>query len=137
MQVTGTIGEGEHEMIAFTNCFGPFLYFSRACLDALGGYEPNTPTWWGYEHAQMSLRAFNAGFTQGHKYLTPAHSQDMLYSVDLTYGMLKILPPLETTCLDLGSSVSPLEKANGELNSVLLHRADIIHVPLEQPEWLT
>ena len=136
MQVTGTLGEGATEMIAFTNCFGPFLYFSRACLNALGGYEPNTPTWWGYEHAQMSMRAFNAGFTQNHRYLTPAHAQDMLYSVDLTYGMLKLLPPLEVDCLDLGSSVSPEEKERGGENSVLLSRAETIYVPLEAPTWL-
>lgn len=138
MQVTGTLGVGKNEMTAFSNCFGPFLYFSRACLDALGGYEVNPPTWWGFEHAQMSLRAFNAGFTQGHRYLTPVNAQEMVYSVDLTYGMLKLLPPLDVDCLDAGSSVSPEEKDQGaNLNSVLMSRSNIIYVPLEAPAWLT
>lgn len=137
MQVTGRIGSGENVMVAFSQCFGPFLYFSRECLDALGGYEPDTPTWWGYEHAQMSMRAFHAGFTQGHHYLTPLNAQDMLYSVDLTYGMLKIPPPLNVFCLDLGSSVPPEEKERGHLNSVLMERSSTVYVPLEAPPWLT
>ena len=115
------------------NCLGPALYFSRPCLDAIGGYDPNAPHVWGYEHAAMSRRAQLAGFTRGRKYLVPVHADDYVYSVDAHRGKLR--PALDLPFEDR-SSTSDAEKQKGADNAILM-QTPRIYIPLEKPTWRT
>lgn len=115
------IGDFEHQMIAFSNCFGVMLYFNRECLDNIGGYDSSAKNVYGYEHAQISKRAGKAGFTKGHEYISPAAAMEMIYSVDIAYNWIGILPPLETEWLHISKSSVTKEEADGhKKNSSLL-----------------
>ena len=115
------IGTDGTKMVAFSNCFGVMLYFNRKCLDTLGGYLNDTPHPYGYEHAQISMRANMAGFTQGHQYLTPAIASKLIYSIDITYCMLKITPPLDARWIgNFHSSVTLEESSQAGKNSAIM-----------------
>lgn len=129
----GRIGDNEHQMIALSNCFGVVLYFTRNCLNSIGGYDSSAQNVYGYEHAQVSKRASRAGFTSGHEYICPAASTEMIYSVDIAYNWLKQQPPLEVEWLSkFRSSVTEEEAKNHVKNSNLMNIGSI-HIPLENP----
>jgi glycosyltransferase involved in cell wall biosynthesis len=119
----------------WTNCMGVVLHFTRGCLAALGGYGP-TPNVYGYEHAVMSRRAMLAGFTRGFKYPAPANCADLVYSVDVSWGIKHEPCPLPEFETDLAavfrSSVPEDEKAAASLNSGLLGTTTV-YVPLVDP----
>ena len=128
-----SIGTDEMKMISFSNCFGVMLYFTRKCLDALGGYISDAPHLYGYEHAQISARANMAGFTQGYQYLAPLIASELIYSIDITYSMLKIAPPFDTRWIEnFRSSVTLEESSQAEKNSVIMGVKEIYH-PLVDP----
>ena len=127
------IGADGTKMVSFSNCFGVMLYFNRKCLDALGGYLSDAPYLYGYEHAQISARAKIAGFTQGHQYLTPAIASEIIYSIDITYCMLKITPPLDVRWIgNFRSSVTLEESSQADKNSVIMSIKEI-YSPLVDP----
>ena len=127
------IGADETKMVSFSNCFGVMLYFNRKCLDALGGFFSDTPRPYGYEHAQISGRANIAGFTQGHRYLTPSNATELIYSIDITYCMLKIAPFFDINWIgNFRSSVTLEESSQAEKNSVIMGIKKI-HSPLVDP----
>jgi glycosyltransferase involved in cell wall biosynthesis len=127
------IGADEMKMVAFSNCFGVMLYFNRKCLDAIGGFISDTPHLYGYEHAQISERAGSAGFTQGHKYLTPSIASELIYSIDITYSMLKIPPYFDARWIgNFRSSVTLEESSQAEKNSGIMNIKEI-HSPLVDP----
>lgn len=133
VSMVGKIGRHATAMVEFNNCFGVMLYFNRACLNAIGGYDISAPHVYGYEHAQVSMRANMAGFTQKKKYLTPACANELIYSVDISYCMLGLLPPLDVNWLSgFTSSVSVDESLQANMNSLLLHNPPI-HIPLVDP----
>lgn len=111
------IGDFEHQMIALSNCFGVVLYFTRECLNAIGGYDHSAKNVYGFEHAQISKRAARAGFTQGHEYICPAASMEMIYSVDITYNWLMYEPPLHTEWLKIAKSSVTKEEADGHVEN--------------------
>lgn len=116
-----SIGDSDTKMVSFSNCFGVMLYFNRACLDTIGGFLNDTPHLYGYEHAQISGRANIAGFTQGHQYLTPLIATDLIYSIDITYCMLKIPPFFDTPWIDnFRSSVTLEESSQANKNSAIM-----------------
>ena len=130
VQPITSIGTDEMKMVSFSNCFGVMLYFNRACLDALGGFLSDTPHLYGYEHAQISGRANIAGFTQGHQYLTPSIASELIYSIDITYCMLKIPPFFDTPWIDnFHSSVTLEESSQADKNSAIMGIKEI-HSPL-------
>ena len=127
------IGANETKMVSFSNCFGVMLYFSRKCLDALGGYVSDAPHLYGYEHAQISERAHTAGFTQGHQYLTPSIASELIYSIDISYCMLKITPYFDVAWIgNFRSSVTLQESSQAEKNSVIMDMKEI-YSPLTDP----
>jgi glycosyltransferase involved in cell wall biosynthesis len=127
------IGTDKTKMVSFSNCFGVMLYFNRKCLDALGGFISDTPHLYGYEHAQISERAHAAGFTQGHKYLTPSIASELIYSIDITYCMLKITPYFDVHWIgNFRSSVTLEESSQADKNSVIMSIKEI-HSPLVDP----
>lgn len=127
------IGTNRTNMVSFSNCFGVMLYFNRKCLDVLGGFISDTPYLYGYEHAQISERAHTAGFTQGHKYLTPSIASELIYSIDITHCMLKIAPHFDVDWIDnFRSSVTLEESSQAEKNSVIMGMKEI-HSPLVNP----
>lgn len=128
-----SIGADEVKMVSFSNCFGVMLYFNRDCLNALGGFLSDTPYLYGYEHAQISERAKIAGFTHGHQYITPSIASELIYSIDISYCMLKILPPLETRWIgNFRSSVTLEESSQAEKNSAIMGIKEVFH-PLVNP----
>ena len=127
------IGTNEMKMVAFSNCFGVMLYFNRKCLDVIGGFISDTPYLYGYEHAQISERAGSAGFTQGHRYITPLIASELIYSIDITYCMLKILPYFNIDWIgNFRSSVTSEESSQAEKNSVIMSIKEI-YSPLVDP----
>ena len=115
------IGTNGTKMVSFSNCFGVMLYFNRKCLDTLGGFINDAPHLYGYEHAQISERAHTAEFTQGHKYLTPSIASELIYSIDITYCMLKIPPFFDTPWIDnFHSSVTLEESSQAVKNSAIM-----------------
>jgi glycosyltransferase involved in cell wall biosynthesis len=119
---TGKLGSGETEITGWSNCLGVALYFSRKCLKKLGGYDYiNAKNVYGYEHAQMSKRAFNAGMTGGFAYASPSFISDWIYSADMSWGWKKQLPPLEASWLEnFSSSVSQDESSKHEDNAMMM-----------------
>jgi glycosyltransferase involved in cell wall biosynthesis len=57
---------------------GCMLYFTRKCIDTIGGFDTNYPN--KYEHTDLSRRIYNAG-------LTPAPYIDVIGSDKLIYCM--------------------------------------------------
>jgi glycosyltransferase involved in cell wall biosynthesis len=132
MAIEREFGHGSTKMLSFSNCLGPLLYFSRACLDSVGGYCPDAPALWGYEHAAMSQRAQWAGFTHNCKYLVPALADQLIYSVDAMRSTKA--PPLAISYSTV-SSTTDEEKSYGSRNSVLMQDTNVYY-PLEKPTWL-
>lgn len=129
----GTLGEGASEMSSFSNCLGVALYFSKDCIKALGGYRGDVPNVYGYEHAHMSMRAHNAGFTAGHKYLTPSNLHEYIYSIDISLNWMGQQPPLTNlTDKPIDSSVTHHELSGAASNSFLMTDY-LIHIPLVDP----
>ena len=127
------IGTNGTKMVSFSNCFGVMLYFNRKCLDTLGGFINDAPHLYGYEHAQISERAHTAEFTQGHKYLTPSIASKLIYSIDITYCMLKITPYFDVDWIgNFRSSVTLEESSQAGKNSVIMGIKKI-HYPLVDP----
>jgi hypothetical protein len=130
---------GTHTQMAVTkNALGVALYFSRACLDSVGGYDPTTPHVYGYEHAQMSRRCHMAGFSTGGQYVSPSISARLIYSVDICHNWLGIppnIPPkwLPTGMLHtFGSSVSVEEASKHTLNNIIMN-SPAVNMPLVDP----
>lgn len=130
--VVQTIGEEPHVMEAWNACMGVALHFSRACLDALGGYDSRSAlNCYGYEHAQMSIRAGQAGFTKGHRYISPRNITELIYSVDVTHNMYKMPIPLTGTFLSgFHSSVSSVEIDNAYKNAEMMNDPRI-YIPID------
>jgi glycosyltransferase involved in cell wall biosynthesis len=77
-------------LVAFYQCQGCMLLFSRKALDVLGGYDSRF--WhYGFEHAQISNRAFKARLSP-EKYLTIADATRYIFSMDISYAKDNRLP---------------------------------------------
>lgn len=127
-----TVAENE-SIKYFQNCMGVLLYFSKQCIANVGGYDTNAPSVYGYEHAQMSLRAHRAGFTGNYPYVAPSLCGDYLYSVDISLNHLGQQPPLGALDVSLfSSSVLPEEVAKVQENSRLMEYAGT-YIALEDP----
>lgn len=126
-------GNDDHIMFAWTNCMGVMMYFTRGCLDALGGYDTTAPHVYGFEHAQVSRRANKAGFSLGYDYLSPAIAENLIYSVDVSCNIRKEDPPIELKWESgFTSSVTPEEQAGVVKNAVIFSNTEI-HIPLVDP----
>jgi glycosyltransferase involved in cell wall biosynthesis len=133
VQVCGKVGSESTEMLALTNCFGVMLYFTRQCLDAIGGYDGSAANVYGYEHAQISERAGKAGFTNGHKYISPSSASELIYSIDISYNWLGEEPPLPVTWLSRFRSSVTKEEADGHKNNAELMNSKNVLIPLTNP----
>lgn len=131
--VITTINDADYRMIAWQNCLGVMLYFSRACLDAIGGYDPAAANVYGYEHAQVSHRASSAGFCHGYPYISPAIGDKLVYSFDISYRWMNEEPPLPVSWKDrFRSSVTDSEAAEHVRNAPLMSNHTIF-IPLTDP----
>lgn len=127
------IGEGKTSMVAYDNCFGVMLYFTREVLDVIGGYDPSTPAPYGHEHAQISQRIGDLGeYTKGRRYWSLWVAIDLIYSVDISYCLLGMEPPISADWLStFGSSVTPEEMAGAEQNLQILIEPQTF-IPLDE-----
>lgn len=74
----GTTGDGRFAIYSGGN--GCLMYFSRSCIDRVGGFDENYGLGY-YEHNDISRRIHNAGLTR-FLYMDIANSSDLLYSMD-------------------------------------------------------
>lgn len=132
--IAATIGTGDTTMHAWSNCMGPVLYFNKECLTAIGGYDANnTRNPYGYEHVQISIRCAQAGFTKGHRYLSPANASELIYSLDIHQTACpKAMPIKEYEKIKFKSSATPQEVAGAAKNIPLMDDPPIF-IPLENP----
>ena len=78
----------------YNSCMGVMLFFTNHALKILGGYDSRFDIY-GYEHCQMSSRAFKAGLTVTRgSYCTPNNTCDFIYSLDIDWNHRGISPPL-------------------------------------------
>lgn len=66
---------------------GCCLYFSRECLDTVGGFDPDFGMW-GYEHAEITNRIFCAGLTS-YTYLAPLEANVFSFDYSGDHGDFK------------------------------------------------
>lgn len=59
---------------------GCMLFFTKACLDKVGGMDPAYGKW-SYEHVGFSMRIYNAGLMP-HPFMDVENSLDLFYSYD-------------------------------------------------------
>jgi GT2 family glycosyltransferase len=118
-------------LISYTNGLGAMMYFSRECLNALGAF-PVGKNWYGYEHVQMSIRARNAGFTNGELFLSPDITLETIYAKDVSFDYFGFTPPIYTDFSEWGSSVSKMERASHVFNAKLLE-SPATHQELQNP----
>lgn len=131
--VTSKLGRYKNTMVELTNSFGVVLYFTRECLNVLGGFQPDAPHPYGFEHVQISMRAAQAGFTAGKRYLVPQIASSLIYSVDISYVMLKQEPPIAADWLS-GFMSSVAASESGEANkNIHLIESPPINIPLHNP----
>lgn len=130
--VAETIGDEPYLMDAWNACMGVALHFSRGCLNALGGYDSyNALSYYGYEHAQMSLRAAQAGFTKGHRYISPRNITELIYSVDITHNWFREPIPLTGQFLNgFHSSVSAYEIDLASKNAEMMNDPKVF-IPID------
>jgi len=131
--VIKTINDSDNQMVAWQNCLGVLLYFNRACLDAIGGYDSSAANVYGFEHAQVSHRASDAGFCLGYPYISPAIGDKLIYSFDISYRWMGEEAPLVIPWKDqFRSSVTESEAAGHPKNAVLMSQRPV-HIPLVDP----
>lgn len=68
------------QITAWSHGRGCMLYFSRRCLEVVGGMDPAFGKW-GYEHVELSGRIYNAGLTS-FKFMDVANSHGLFWSAD-------------------------------------------------------
>lgn len=64
----------------FNNPCGCMLFFTRKCLELVGGFNPLYKVY-GYEHVDLSVRIHNAGLTEC-KFMDVWHSLTLFHSLD-------------------------------------------------------
>jgi hypothetical protein len=84
----------DERIFSYRSCMGVLLYFTRHALDTLGGYDPRFRTY-GFEHAQISQRAYLAGLSGRHgPYISPVDTGEYIYSMDIDWNHSGVNPPL-------------------------------------------
>ena len=66
--------------VAYSHARGVMLYFHNECLQKVGGYDPIFGRW-GFEHADLSDRIYNAGLTR-YRYMDVKDSNKLFYCAD-------------------------------------------------------
>ena len=127
------INTDDNRMIAWSNCLGVMLYFSKECIRTLGGYDHSAESFYGYEHAQISQRAAKAGFCLGHPYLSPAICPDLVYSFDISYRWLSEEPIIDIPWKDNFRSSVTQEEADQHPKNSRLMSFDNTYIPLIDP----
>lgn len=78
----------------FNHCLGVCNFFTKECFDAIGGYDEEYGLY-GYEHADISQRAWHSGCCGEIKgYYSPVGVEEHLYSLDIDFAFKKELTEL-------------------------------------------
>ncbi|MBD8231585.1 glycosyltransferase family 2 protein [Pantoea agglomerans] len=84
---------------AWSHGRGCMLYFSRRCLEVVGGMDPAFGKW-GYEHVELSGRIYNAGLTS-FKFMDVTDSHGLFWSADEHEAAASTVPgPQRRACLE-------------------------------------
>jgi GT2 family glycosyltransferase len=84
------------EYEVWKNSLGMCLFFTKQCLVSIGLYDENFGMY-GYEHADMSIRASEQGFCPKfsiHGYVCPIDAKNYIYSLDCDYELKNELTSL-------------------------------------------
>lgn len=130
--VAASLGKGEMAMDAWSNSLGLCLHFTRECLNKIGGFDEwRSRNVYGFEHAQMSVRAAMAGFTKGHRFLSPRIIGDLIYSMDVHHSFYRQPIPLTGKFMpSFRASVTDFEKSKAFDNSSMMIEPPIF-IPLD------
>ena len=79
--------------LSYNNCGGYCLFFTRKAMDLLVGMNPEFGIY-GFEHSELSNRAFKSGLTGVHQFNSPKNASDYLFSQDMDAGWLYKVSPL-------------------------------------------
>jgi glycosyltransferase involved in cell wall biosynthesis len=109
---------------AYNNCAGVMLYVDRKVVEAVGGYDVRFGMY-GYEHAQYSQRIYKAKLTGAYPYNTPNDANSYIYSLDISFGWNKEIPPFPEAEQKLYSSVTKQEASLANENAYLMTDAPI------------
>lgn len=71
---------------------GLILFFTRKCLDVVGGMDESYGAW-GYEHLQLSRRIYNNGLTS-YPYMDVENSLDLFHSEDYFQTVTRSVDPV-------------------------------------------
>lgn len=127
-------GEGELALNVWSEPLGAVLHFNRACLKALGGFETERAVSpYGYEHLQISTRAFLGGFTRGFRFLAPAIVEDIIFSIDRTQLLHYQSPPLPVVLPQYFQSTASNEDIQGIVFNAAMMENLTVHIPLVDP----
>lgn len=88
-----TIFETHKDYYYTHNCGGYCLFFTRHAMDTLKGFNPEFGIY-GFEHSELTTRAFRAGFTGPGKHVCPSNAAEFLFSLDMDHGWLHKVSPL-------------------------------------------
>lgn len=131
--VVDDVGSGMTQVNDWSNCFGVALYFSKHAIEVIGGYDlDKAKALYGYEHAQMSMRAYNAELTGGFQYPSPASVYEWIYTLDFDWHHFQTPPPFGMDLEGFRSSVTPEEAGQHEHNAPMMD-VEYTYVPLEDP----
>lgn len=85
-----TLLYGTEKIRVYDNPFGCMLYFHRSAIDAVGGFDTDYKQY-GFEHADLTRRIFNAGLTP-YKYIDIAGSNELFHSEDYNCAIVSTVP---------------------------------------------
>jgi glycosyltransferase involved in cell wall biosynthesis len=105
----------------FTNCMGCVQFFTRHAVDVLQGFNEEFKIY-GYEHAELSRRAIQAGLIGAYTgYIAPASCGDYIYTMDMNHTHLHEPIPMGHE-LTLTESIPFEEKMRyAEMNSKIFN----------------
>ncbi|MDY0197619.1 MAG: glycosyltransferase [Tenuifilaceae bacterium] len=84
LQLIETVGN----INKFSNCMGVLMFFTKNAIEQLGGFDPRFNIY-GFEHAQLSKRANDAGLMNNiGPYVAPKDCSNYIYSMDMNYQWL-------------------------------------------------
>jgi glycosyltransferase involved in cell wall biosynthesis len=88
-----SVKETHEHYLSYYNCGGYCLFFTKHAMDLLQGMNPEFGIY-GFEHSELSKRAFDKGLTGLNQFNAPIRASEYLFSLDMDSGWLHKESPL-------------------------------------------